>query len=195
MGRFQAIACAGCVLLAASPAGAEPNDESHLAFASLEMATASAPADTILYDFGVAFGLYAPKIDLSVSFGGASAPLLTGDRTAVNFVPSVGYHIGWNRRNESIVQLFGAVRVPLQRRSGAGLPSRQGFGLAGEAGVRLWGCSTEGEHVRGWCFGVTIAARYQRHMSEFQMGPAVLPSGSAVVSFPVTFGLAMNPDI
>jgi len=32
-------------------------------------------------------------------------------------------------------------------------------------------------------------------MTAFQMGPAVLPAGSAVWTFPVSFALAINPEI
>jgi len=181
--------------VAARTTAAGPNDDSRMAFTVVEVATASAPADTVLYDLGLAFGYYSPAFDASVSFGGASAPLLTGDRTAYNAVPAIGYHIGWNKRHESIIQLYGAARLPLQTRTGAALASATGLAVAAEVGVRLWACSRRDPHLKGWCVGVNIGTRYQMHLSDFQMGPAVLPAGSAVWSFPISFGLAINPDL
>jgi hypothetical protein len=177
----------------AQPAVAAAEDDSKLLFAGLEVATASAPSDTILYDGGFAFGYYSRLFDTSLSLGGASAPLVTGDRSAFNFVPAAGYHVGWNDRQEGIFQLYGSARLPMQRRSGAGLRSETGYGLAVEGGVRVWGCSRK--ELPGWCAGFSIATRYQHHMTAFQMGPAVLPAGSAVWTFPVSFALAINPEI
>ena len=181
--------------LATTTATAKPNDDSHMGFANVELATASAPADTVLYDFGLAVGFYAPSLDASVSFGGASAPLLTGDRRAFNTTPAVGYHVGWRNAEGGIIQLYGAARVPLQIRTGAGLSSETGIGVAAEAGVRLWACSREDRQLRGLCMGINVGTRYQVNLSELQMGPAVLPAGSSVWSFPISIGFAINPDI
>jgi len=183
------------VAAGAAPARAGVGDDSHLGFVGIELATASAPADTIIYDAGLAFGWYSPLFDVAASIGGASAPLASGDRTAFDFVPSAGYHLGWNKRDESIIQIYGSLRLPLQRRSGADLAVETGMAVAGEAGARLWGCSTHDRHLRGWCAGFSFGLRYQWHVSDFQLGSAVLPSGSSVLSFPVAFNIAFNPDI
>ena len=51
--------------------------------------------------------------------------------------------------------------------------------------------SWEGTLPEGLCFTIAVGARFQLHLSDYQMGSAVLPSGSSVLSFPVTVGLGV----
>ena len=193
--RVLSPAVAVAAALICREAAAGPDHRTRMAFGVLEVATASAPADTTLYDVGFAFGYNTPTVDAGVTFGGASAPLLTGRRRAITTTPTAGYHVGWRTGREGIIQLFGAARVPLQLRTGAGVGTDTGVAVAVEAGVRLWACSRTDPQLRGWCMGVNLGTRYQRQLTAFQLGPAVLPSSSSLWSFPISFGVALNPDI
>lgn len=193
---MMALALAGGLGAGAAPASAQTRDDSRIGRLSLALSTASAPHDTTLYDAGVSVGYSSPAADVGVSFGGASAPVAGGSRSSFQVAPEAGYHIGWRSRDRALLfHLYGVARLPFQTRSGAGMPNKAGLAASGEVGARVWACSTRDEHLQGFCLGFGLGARYQHHFTDYQIGPAVLPAKSSVLSFPVTVDLGVNADL
>ncbi len=185
-------------VLGAGVVGASPNEASAIGALSGGLASAKAPDGSYLLEPSVGVSLLTEFVDTSLHVDFGKAEVAGGVRNAMSFAPAIGAHIEKNSDQEGIVQLFGLVRLPIQRRTGAGLADSTGVALGAEAGARFIACKPDGTDsstavFQGVCIGLSVSLRYQQHLSDFQMGSAVLPSGSATLSMPFMLFVGFNP--
>jgi hypothetical protein len=143
-------------------------------------------------DRGGSIGIHHPFVDARLTLLGSDAQLATGERNAYTLVPTLGAHLGWTQ-GVTITQAFAGVRLPMQRRSGAGIDPAFGYAIGAEAGVRLIACGED--DIEDICVGVSIALRYDRNRKAMQMGSAVLPEMSSVASIPVALFVGRHFNI
>lgn len=185
--------------LGANGAYASPDsDASAIGAVSAGLASATAPDDSYLFEPSFGFDLFTKFVDASLHFEFSEAEVVGGIRNATSFSPAIGAHLEKNSDQEAIFQLFGQLRLPIQRRTGAGLTDSTGLALGAEVGGRFMGCRSEGGDrdsriFQGMCMGLSVSLRYQQHLTDFQMGSAVLPSGSGTLAMPFMIFVGFNP--
>lgn len=179
------------IVATASSADADPTEIRKVGL-GLRAGGAAAPEGHVLFDWAFD-GTFRPWpfIGLGAELSGGRVSLVEGDRTAFAVAPHVEY-VYFTR---PWLELFGRAGVPLQTRSGGGIPG--GGGLAGYAagGVRWWPeCHESGPELADQfgclSFGLEVRALHAADGGYLLM-PAVLPEGASVLMTSFTIGLEL----
>lgn len=198
--HFKLLLAAGlfCVVSGLASSARADKEKSAIGSMNMSIATVTAPDSSVLFEPGFGFQLHMPYVEAGMQFEASEAEVVGGSRSAWNYVPIVGAHLEKNKDQELIAQGYAQLRLPLQIRSGAQQSAATGTALGAEVGGRVWACKAhtdynESDFWRGFCFGASLSLRYQHHLSDFQMGSAVLPEGSGTFAMPFMMSIGFNP--
>ena len=179
------------IVATASTADADPTAIRKVGL-GLRAGGAAAPEGHALFDWAVD-GTFRPFpfIGLGAELSGGRVSLIDGGRNAFAVAP----HVEYVYFTQPWLELFGRAGVPLQTRSGGGVP--EGGGLAGyaAAGVRWWpACHESGpelaEQIGCLSFGLEVRALHAAS-GGYLVTPAVLPEGATVLMTSFTVGVEL----
>jgi hypothetical protein len=182
-----------CVLIAAAAgnASADPTEIRKLGL-GLRGGGAAAPEGHVLFDwaFDATFRPW-PFVGFGAELSGGRVSLVEGNRTAVSLAP----HVEYVRFMRPWLELFGRGGIPLQSRSGGGVPGGGGLAAYAATGLRWWPECYEskpqlGEQIGCLSFGLEVRALHAVDGGYLVM-PAVLPDGATVLMTSFTIGLEL----
>ncbi len=187
----RAVATCALLLAVAGPAAADPTEIRRVGV-GLRAGGAAAPEGHVLFDWALD-GTFRPwpHLGLGAELSGGRVSLVDGDRAAVGLAP----HVEVVRFTRPWLELFGRAGVPLQTRSGGGVPDAGGLAAYLAGGARWWPeCHESGpelaQQIGCLSFGLEVRALHAVDGGYLVM-PAVLPEGATVLMTSFTVGLEL----